>query len=99
VALQEAILQWIDRQADKPALSQAICRLIELGLASGDGAECGDRQKRRAREIAGNTIDDMSDTTTTAGNRAARKRDLLNGPKEFTRVRVDGPKRGRPVRS
>lgn len=93
-ALRTAIFQWVNRQADKPPLSEAICRLVELGLAlSGDNVQSGDRQKRRAREMAGETIDDMGDATTTANDRATRKRDLLNGPEEFDRVRVDRPKR------
>jgi hypothetical protein len=43
--------------------------------------------------MAADTIDGMSDTTTTADDRAIRKQDLLDGPGEFDRVRVDRPKR------
>ncbi|MGH6714967.1 MAG: hypothetical protein ACREDC_02135 [Bradyrhizobium sp.] len=47
--------------------------------------------------MAGDTIDRKSDTTTTADDRAIRKRDLLDGPEEFDRVRIDRPKRGKPI--
>jgi hypothetical protein len=98
-ALRAAIFKWVDHQADKPALSEALCRLVELGLAvSSDNIRSRDRQKRRAREMAGQTIDDMSDATTAVDDRAARKQDLLNGPEEFSRVRVDRPKRSKSVR-
>ncbi|WP_128947998.1 hypothetical protein [Bradyrhizobium nanningense] len=63
---------------------------MRLGLTSHGGQ---DRQKQRARKMAGDTIDRIGDTTTTADDRANRKRDLLDGPKEFDRVRIDRPKR------
>jgi hypothetical protein len=76
-----------------PSLSQAIARLVELGLTHADW----DRQKLRAREMAGDTIDQMGDATTSANDRAIRKQDLLDGPKEFDRVRIDRAKRGGPI--
>jgi hypothetical protein len=44
--------------------------------------------------MAGEMIDDMIDATMTADNKAARKR-LLDGPEEFSRVRVDRRKASR----
>lgn len=82
------------RQNDKPNLSEAISRLVQLGLTL-DHTQ--DRQQRRARKMAGDTIDRMGDATTTADDREIRKRDLLDGPKEFDRVRIDRPKRSKPV--
>ena len=94
-----AITAWVARQSDKPGLSEAISRLVELGLAF--HAE-PDRQKQRARKMAADAIDGMvdgmGDTTTTAEGRAVRKRDLLDGPKEFDRVRIDRSKRNKRVR-
>lgn len=90
-----AITAWVARQNDKPGLSEAISRLVELGLAF--HAE-PDRQKQRARKMAADAIDGMGDTTTTAVGRAVRKRDLLDGPKEFGRVRIDRSKRNKRVR-
>ncbi|MGY3602517.1 hypothetical protein [Bradyrhizobium sp. Leo121] len=94
-SLLRAIVAWIDEQEDKPGLSEAISRLVQLGLTSHADQ---DRQKQSARKMAGDTIDGIGDTTTTADDRAVRKRDLLDGPKEFDRVRIDRPKRSKPTR-
>ena len=92
-SLLRAITAWMALQEETPSLSQAITRLVELGLTHADQ----DRQKLRAREMAGDTIDRMGDATTTADDRAIRKQDLLDGPKEFGRVRIDRAKRGKPI--
>ncbi|OAF05367.1 hypothetical protein [Bradyrhizobium neotropicale] len=47
----------------------------------------------------GDAIDRMGDTTATADDRATRKRDLLDGPAEFDRVRIDRPKRGKSIQN
>ena len=82
------------RQNKKPTLSEAISRLVRLGLTLRDDQ---DQQQRRARKMAGDTIDRMGDATTTADHRIIRKRDLLDGPKEFDRVRIDRPRRSKPI--
>jgi hypothetical protein len=88
--LRSAIIKWAAHQAERPTLSEAISRLVELGLAVEENrGGPGDGQKRRARKLAGETIDHVLDTTTNADDRATRKRRLLNGPEEFSRVRVD----------
>lgn len=92
-SLLRAITGWMALQDERPSLSQAIGRLVELGLAHTDE----DRQKLRAREMAGDAIDRMADPATTADDRAIRKRVLLDGPKEFDRVRIDRAKRSKPV--
>jgi len=43
--------------------------------------------------MAGDTIDRMGATPTTADDRTIRKPDPLDRPEEFDRVRVDRPKR------
>jgi hypothetical protein len=45
--------------------------------------------------MAGETIDDMINANMTADVKAARKRHLLDGPEEFSRVRVDRRKASR----
>lgn len=91
--LRAAIIKWAEYQPDTPTLAQALGRLVELGLAVGaDGQRVGGQQQRRARKMAADTIDDVGDTTANAGDRASRKRHLLNGPEEFNRVRVDRSK-------
>lgn len=39
--------------------------------------------------MAGDTIDDIGDTFATVDGRASRKRNLLEGPEEFDRFRID----------
>lgn len=88
--LRAAIIHWAENQADTPTLSEAVGRLIELGLTvKGDEGRPRGPQRRRARKMAAETIDDMGDDAAHADDRAARKRRLLNGPEEFNRVRVD----------
>lgn len=84
----KAIKAWIAYQNDRPSLSEAISRLVELGLASCDRRS---RQKLRAREMAGDTIDCMGNPATTEDVRGTRKHDLLNGREEFNRLRIDRP--------
>jgi hypothetical protein len=91
-SLRAAIVKWAERQADTLTLSQAVCRLVERGLAVNamkEGGPSRNGQTRRARKMAGEAIDNMTDATATAHDKVARKRDLLNGPEEFSRVRVD----------
>ena len=88
-SLLGAVTAWMAHQDDLPSLSEALGRLVELGLAAGTQQ---DRQKQRARKMAGDTIDHMGDTATTADSRASRKRDLIDGPEEFNRMRLDRPR-------
>lgn len=76
-------------QKDLSSLSDAVGRLVELGLALDTHQ---DRQTRRARTMAGHTIDGLGDMATTAANRSIRKRDLIDGPEEFDHVRLDRPR-------
>jgi hypothetical protein len=93
--LRAAIIEWAERQGERLTLSQAVCRLVESGLTVKEAGRSGHSQGRRARKMAGETIDGMIDATTTPGNKAARKRHLLDGPEEFSRVRVDRRKASR----
>jgi len=87
--LRAAIIKWAEYQPDTPTLSQALGRLVVLGLAAGADGQRAGRQQQRARKMAADTIDNVGDAAANAGDRASRKRHLLNGPEEFNRVRVD----------
>jgi hypothetical protein len=77
-----------------PTLSEATRRLVELGLTvKTKGRQTSDGQKLRAREMAANAIDRMTDVTARADDQASRKRRLLKGPEEFREARIDRPKR------
>ena len=92
--LRRSIEDWAAKQDDQPGRSEAIRRLVELGLTVKPKARSrgGEQQKERAREMAGKALDRMSDTTAPADAQAGRKRRLLKGPEEFRDTRGDRPK-------
>ena len=93
-ATRAAVVRWAAMQPDMPTLSEAIRRLVELGLTlKTKGHQSKEGQKKRAHEMAGTAIDNMMDTATSPNDQASRKRRLLKGPEEFRNVRVDRPKR------
>ena len=76
--LRASIVKWAENQTDAPTLSEAMRRLVALGLTvKTQGRQSQEGQKLRAREMAGNTIDDMSDTAANPDDQASRKRRLL----------------------
>lgn len=93
-ALRAAIVKWAENQPDLPSLTVATRRLVEIGLTvKAKGQRPSDRQRLRAREMAGKTIDEMTDVSATPDDQATRKKRLLRGPEEFREVRMDRPKR------
>jgi hypothetical protein len=75
--------------------SEAIRRLVELGLGRGKTAGPASAKKaERAKQLAGKTIDDLADPAAQTGEAANRKRRLLKGPEEFREVPVDHEKSG-----
>jgi hypothetical protein len=92
-ATRAAIVRWAENQPDTPTLSEAIRRLVELGLTVGSrGRKSTEGQKLRAREMAGEAIDGLTDAAAHPDEQADRKRRLLKGPEEFRGVRVDRAK-------
>jgi hypothetical protein len=102
IRLPEAVLasveHWAMSQQDQPARSQAIRRLVEIGLAksaSGKTPRVLSTTKQgaaRAAELAGKTIDKRLDPATSEEERKVRKRKLVEGPSVFRQARVDRPK-------
>ena len=70
--------------------SEAICRLVELGLMA--NVKPNQLNATRAKELAGTVIDNLADSAASVGDRASRKSRLLKGPEEFREARVDRPK-------
>jgi len=88
--LRASIVRWAEYQPDRPTLSEATRRLVELGLTvKTKGRQSKEGQKKRAREMAGTTIDDITDTAASPDDQASRKRRLLKGPEEFQDARID----------
>jgi hypothetical protein len=54
--LEAEIMSWADRQKDTPTKAEAIRRLIELGLASGNDQRQRRRQERALDDALANTF-------------------------------------------
>jgi len=91
--LRAAIAKWAEEQSDRPELSEAARRLVELGLKSGTPAKPAETVATRARELADKTIEGIGDQGAAPEERAERRRRLTKGPSEFREARVDLPKR------
>jgi hypothetical protein len=83
-----------ENQPDMPTLSEAIRRLVELGLTVETSARPVSKPGRRlrARELATKAIEKIIDPSAPTEDRAQRQRRLLKGPEEFREARVDRPK-------
>ena len=87
--LRGAVVKWAERQPGTPTLSQAVRRLVDLGLKVKTPGKGNSAQKARAKELAGGAIDKMTDAKAAPDDQASRKRRLLKGPEEFRESRVD----------
>jgi hypothetical protein len=89
--LRERIDAWAEKQTGQPGRSEAIRRLVEIGLDGGKPARRRSaKSAERAKQLAAKTIDRLMGTASEEA--ASRKRRLLKGPEEFHEVRVDhGP--------
>jgi hypothetical protein len=92
--MRKKVDAWAAGQTDKPSRSEAIRRLVGLGLEYLPAAPRRTEKKAAARasEMAGSMIDWLSDKSTPAEERAKRKRRLVKGPEEFRDMRGDLPK-------
>jgi hypothetical protein len=88
------IVDWASEQKDDPPRSEAIRRLVELGLTvrATKAKQAPVARADRAKELASKAIDRMSDPTVHPDELAHRRRRLTKGPEEFREVRVDRPK-------
>ena len=85
--MRENVDAWSARQSDEPGRSEAIRRLVELGLASAQRTGARTNKATKASELAGQEIDRLGDPSATDEERQLRKRRLLKGPKEFRDIR------------
>ena len=92
--LRGSIDVWATTQDDLPGRSEAIRRLVELGLMSSKAPSRPTAAKGAARavELAASVIEKHIDASAPAEEREARKRRLLKGPSAFREVRVDRAK-------
>jgi Arc/MetJ-type ribon-helix-helix transcriptional regulator len=86
-----AVDQWATRQDDKPSRSEAIRRLVELGLTVKTRSAPSERQRAALADLASKAIDSLTVRTADSDEKASRKRRLIKGPEEFREVQVDRP--------
>jgi hypothetical protein len=93
--MMSAIDQWRSKQKPIPNVSEAIRRLIELGLANASPSRPPSRKAAaKSSELAGEQIDRLQqDKAGTAQELESRKRRLLKGPSEFRDMRAPKAKR------
>ena len=89
----KSIDAWIKTQpAPRPSRPEAIRRLVQQALA---GAQRPHKRSKeaasKAREMAGQELDRLSDASLPADERERRKRRLTKGPGEFRDMRGDLP--------
>jgi hypothetical protein len=92
--IRAAIVRWAEKQPDMPKLSEAIRRLVEIGLTVKTPARPASKPGRRlrARELATTAIEKIIDPAAAPEEQAQRRRRLTKGPAEFREARVDQPK-------
>src|SRR5437667_12875835 len=92
-ALGTEVDKWAGSQPDQPTLSEAIRRLVELGLKVKTPARPVSKpgRKLRAQELATKAIAKIIDPTASPDERAQRRRRLTKGPIELRAARVDQP--------
>jgi Arc/MetJ-type ribon-helix-helix transcriptional regulator len=92
--LRETVDKWADSQDDQPSRSEAIRRLVELGLKVKAPAKTASKPGRRlrAQELAANAIEKMIDPAAPPEESAQRRRRLTKGPSEFREDRIDLPR-------
>jgi Arc/MetJ-type ribon-helix-helix transcriptional regulator len=87
--LTTAIDKWAAKNG-APSRSDAIRRLVELGLAGAQPSGLvGKKTAAKASELAGEIIDRLSNKLLSTEEREERKSRLLKGPPEFRDLRTD----------
>jgi len=89
--LRVRVEAWAAKLNDTPSRSEAIRRLVEMGLASvrPTVAKASGKGAARASKLAGQMIDVLGDGTAPIEEREKRKRRLIKGPSEFREMRTD----------
>jgi len=69
--------------------SEAVRRLVEIGLTAARPKQVSHTRARKAHEMAGKQLGQLADQSATPEEQASRRRRLLKGPEEFRGVRVE----------
>jgi hypothetical protein len=89
---RKAVEAWAKTALDKPSLSEAVRRLLELGLASAHRSAARMKKAMEASEMAGQELDHLGDASANDEERQRRKGKLIKGPKELRDIRRHRPK-------
>ena len=85
---------WIVKQDTPLGRSEAIRRLVELGLGIRTRSKQGSEARaNRAKELASTAIDSLTAGAPDNAEKSSRKGRLIKGPEEFQKVRLDRPQR------
>jgi len=93
--IRASIVRWAENQPDNPTLSEAIRRLVEIGLSHNPSSRAlpkSNQSAARAVELAAKVIEKKLPADTRPDEKATRKRELLQGPSAFRESRKDRPK-------
>jgi hypothetical protein len=84
----KAIDEWRDARGGALSRSEAIRRLVELGLGS-EPVPCRRSRKAasKASKLAGERVERLLSPLLSKQERQARRRQLIRGPKEFRKMR------------
>jgi hypothetical protein len=77
--------------ANDTTRSEALRRLVELGLTVKTKSAPSERQRAALADLASKAIDSLTAASPDNDEKASRKRRLIKGPEEFREVRVDRP--------
>jgi hypothetical protein len=80
---------WAEKQDDQPGRTEAIRRLVELGLTAKTRSAPSERQRAALADLASKAIDSLTAGTPDNNEKASRKRRLIKGPEEFQDARID----------
>ena len=96
-AIRAQVVRWAENQPDNPSLSEAIRRLVEIGLSKSEAPKgpkvlsTAKQSAARAAELANKTIDGHADPAASEEERTVRKRKLVEGPSIVRHSRKDRP--------
>lgn len=92
--LRVRVEAWAAKLNDTPSRSEALRRLVEIGLAHARPtiAKAPGKTAASASKLAGQMIDILGDGSAPIEEREKRKRRLLKGPSEFRDMRQDHAK-------
>jgi hypothetical protein len=88
-----AVDDWASKQPDRPGRSEAIRRLVEIGLTvKKKSSPTNQMRADRASDLAAEALASLSVGAPDTAEQADRRRRLTKGPLEFREARVDLPK-------